>query len=190
MFRLRLELFGQLDIDQFRMDQFEELRLILQIRTRRITKAEPRTLIPLMEQLRQLRRIAPIDAQFLADAVMHQLGQGSCLQAIDPQTRQEQTLNCVSAYNFGWQIAYLYDDDVAPLLPAGTILHVTHWYNNTASNKWAVDPRNMVLGGGRSIDEMMSTHLTYTYLTDEDYARLVRERTAKNKASSTTSQQQ
>ena len=41
-------------------------------------------------------------------------------------------LNCVN-YDFNWQIVYNYADDVAPLLPAGTIMHVISWHDNSAA---------------------------------------------------------
>ena len=42
-----------------------------------------------------------------------------------PGPSRVETLSCVSNYQFGWHITYPYADDVAPLLPAGTIVHIT-----------------------------------------------------------------
>ena len=64
---------------------------------------------------------------------MHNRGKAQCIEAIYPDLRVEQP-SCVDHYNFGWQIAYNYADDVAPLLPAGTIIHVTSWHDNSSKN--------------------------------------------------------
>jgi len=37
------------------------------------------------------------------------------------------------------QIVYNYADDVAPLLPAGTIMHTTNWHDNSTKNPWNPD---------------------------------------------------
>ncbi|MBI3494185.1 MAG: cytochrome c, partial [Acidobacteria bacterium] len=62
---------------------------------------------------------------------MHNRGKRQCLEAIYPDMRVEQ-LNCVN-YDFNWQIVYNYTDDVAPLLPAGTIMHFISWHDNSAA---------------------------------------------------------
>jgi len=64
---------------------------------------------------------------------MHNRGKAQCIEAIYPNMTV-QTINCVSHYNFGWQIVYNYTDDVAPLLPAGTIIHQTSWHDNSTKN--------------------------------------------------------
>ena len=48
-----------------------------------------------------------------------------------PGPARTDTISCVSDYQFGWSITYPYADDVAPLLPAGTVIHVTTWHDNT-----------------------------------------------------------
>ena len=62
-------------------------------------------------------------------------------------------------------------DDVAPLLPKGTMLKVTSWHNNTASNIYNPDPSNWAGFGQRSIDDMSFAWVSYVWLTDEDFAR-------------------
>ena len=61
---------------------------------------------------------------------MHNRGKAQCIEAIYPDLRSDsarpgpartETISCVSNYQFGWHITYPYADDVAPLLPAGTI---------------------------------------------------------------------
>jgi len=53
---------------------------------------------------------------------MHASGKRMCVEATYPSGRREM-LNC-AGYNHNWVKVYAYEDDVAPLLPAGTILHV------------------------------------------------------------------
>jgi len=99
---------------------------------------------------------------------MHNRGKAQCLEAIYPNMTVEQ-LNCVNRYNFGWQIAYSYADDVTPLLPAGTILHTTTWHDNSAANPFNPDPRNWVGFGNRTTDDMSRAWLNFYYLSDEEF---------------------
>jgi hypothetical protein len=116
---------------------------------------------------------------------MHNRGKAQCIEAIYPDVRADsarpgpartETISCVSNYQFGWHITYPYADDVAPLLPAGTIIHVISWHDNTTANRWNPNPKNWVGGGSRSIDEMSFAWVTITYLDEEDYQRRVAER--------------
>ena len=65
-------------------------------------------------------------------AHLHNLGKRQCLEAILPDNRKE-ILSCAD-WDFGWHIVYNYEDDVAPLLPKGTLLHVTSWHDNSEAN--------------------------------------------------------
>ena len=64
---------------------------------------------------------------------------------------------------------YHYQDDVAPLLPQGTIIRVTAWYDNTAGNPRVADPRNWKGWGSRSIDDMLFLLSRVIWVTDEEY---------------------
>jgi hypothetical protein len=108
---------------------------------------------------------------------MHNRGKRQCLEAIYPDMRVEQ-LNCVN-YDFNWQIVYNYADDVAPLLPAGTIMHVISWHDNSAANKYNPDPRNWVGFGNRTTDDMSRHWLTFYTMTDDEFKAEVAERNAK-----------
>ena len=81
-------------------------------------------------------------------------------------------------YDFNWQIVYNYADDVAPLLPAGTIMHVISWHDNSAGNKNNPDPRNWVGFGNRTTDDMARHWLTFYYMTDEEFKAEVAARNA------------
>jgi hypothetical protein len=109
---------------------------------------------------------------------MHNRGKAECLEAIYPNMRVEQ-LSCVDRYNFGWQIVYNYADDVAPLLPGGTIIHTITWHDNSARNPWNPDPRNWVGYGERTSDDMSRAWLNFYYMSDEDFQAEVAARNAK-----------
>lgn len=119
---------------------------------------------------------------------MHNRGKAMCMEAIYPDTAtntarpgpaRTETLSCVSDYQFGWHITYPYKDEVAPLLPAGTIIHITSWHDNTANNKYNPNPRNWVGYGQRSIDEMSFAWVTLTYLDQNDYNQRLQARAKK-----------
>jgi mono/diheme cytochrome c family protein len=105
---------------------------------------------------------------------MHYLGDRQCLEVIYPDSRR-QTLNCVG-WDFGWHMTYNYVDDEQPLIPKGSVIHLTHWHNNSGSNPWAGDPENWVGYGGRSTDDMAFAHMSNYYLSDEEFERDVQER--------------
>ena len=119
---------------------------------------------------------------------MHNRGKAMCMEVIYPDVRADsarpgparvETLSCVSNYQFGWHITYPYADEVAPLLPAGTIVHITSWHDNTANNKYNPNPRNWVGFGQRSIDEMSFAWVSLTYLEEKDYQDRIQARASK-----------
>jgi mono/diheme cytochrome c family protein len=123
---------------------------------------------------------------------MHMRGKAQCLIAIHPFTpdptvnvvntrgiTEQEVLACVDRFDFNWQVAYMFDDDVAPLLPAGTILHAISIFDNTPNNRNNPDPTKWVGFGQRSVDEMANSHVQAVFLEDEDYRRLVAERKAR-----------
>jgi mono/diheme cytochrome c family protein len=97
---------------------------------------------------------------------MHAAAVRMCLDAIFG-ARME-TLSC-SGYDHSWVRAYQYADDSAPLLPRGTILRVTGYYDNTPANRNVVDPRNWSGLGHRSIDNMNILIMQGVALTDEQF---------------------
>jgi len=108
---------------------------------------------------------------------MHNRGKAMCMEAILPDMSIE-PLSCAK-FNFSWHIVYNYADDATPLLPAGTIIHVTSWHDNSPSNKTNPDPRNWVGSGARTIDEMGFAWVNYYYLTQDEYEQAVKERARK-----------
>ena len=119
---------------------------------------------------------------------MHNRGKAMCMEAIYPDIRADsarpgpartETINCVSNYQFGWHITYPYADDVAPILPAGTIIHVTAWHDNTSANKYNPNPRNWVGYGQRTVDEMSFAWVSLFYIDDAEYEQRMNERKQK-----------
>ena len=100
---------------------------------------------------------------------LHSSGRRMCVEALYPSGYQE-TLNC-AGYNHNWVKVYHYQDDVAPLLPKGTVIKVTAWYDNTASNPRVADPRNWKGWGSRSIDDMLFLLSRVVWLTDQEYEK-------------------
>jgi hypothetical protein len=82
---------------------------------------------------------------------LHAPGMRMCLEAI--WGFNIQTLSC-SGYDHNWVRGYDYDDDHAPLLPRGTILHIIGYMDNSPSNKNVPDPRNWQGSGNRSVANM------------------------------------
>jgi len=105
---------------------------------------------------------------------LHAPGQRMCLEAIWGYNIQ--TLNCVG-YDHNWVRGYTYQDDFAPLLPKGTILHIIGYMNNSQGNKNIPDPRNWQGSGNRSVANMFIDLGQRVSLTDEQFrAEMARRR--------------
>ena len=122
-------------------------------------------------------------------AHMHLRGKGMSMEAIFPDGRREM-LSQVTDFNFNWHNMYIYDDDAAPLLPKGTILHLLAWYDNTKANKDNPDPDQWVGWGDRTVDEMGHAWLNITYYSDEDFKGEVAARAAKSVNTTAADRQQ
>ena len=99
---------------------------------------------------------------------MHFLGKRQCLELIYPDSTTEM-VSCVN-FDFNWHIVYNYADDVQPIYPAGTKLHVISYHDNTEAHRGNVDSANWGGGGSRSIDEMAFGWVSWFDLSEEDYA--------------------
>jgi hypothetical protein len=106
---------------------------------------------------------------------MHSTGVRMCLEAT--YGSRVETLNC-SGYDHNWVKTYAYEEDAAPLLPRGTVLKVTGYFDNTATNKNVVDPRNWSGLGHRSIDNMLVMIAQGVNLTDAQFTEEVARRRA------------
>ena len=107
---------------------------------------------------------------------MHYRGKAQTLEAIYPDGRRE-VINQVTRYSNTWHINYIYDPEYAPVFPKGTVLLVRSVHDNTAANKNNPDPRQWVSGGDRTVDEMAHLNEQVIYITEQDYSRIIEERT-------------
>ncbi|HLJ44667.1 MAG TPA: cytochrome c [Bryobacteraceae bacterium] len=99
---------------------------------------------------------------------MHLRGKAMSMEAILPDGTTEM-LSYVNNFNFNWMNNYIYAEDAAPVLPKGTIIHVTAWHDNTRANPANPDPDQWVGYGDRTVDEMAHAWVNVTYISDEDY---------------------
>lgn len=99
---------------------------------------------------------------------MHLRGKAMSLEAILPDGTT-QMLSYVDHFNFNWMNNYIYTDDAAPVLPKGTMIHVTAWHDNTRANPNNPDPDQWVGYGDRTVDEMAHAWVNVTYISEADY---------------------
>ena len=117
---------------------------------------------------------------------MHARGKAQCLELIYPTGGTDDNVEQIACarFEFGSVMVYNWADEVRPIYPAGTILHVINWHDNSA-NKNNPDPRNWVGNGNRTIDEMSFSWVNYYNLTDSAYRQMLaaRKRSQKKGAS-------
>lgn len=97
---------------------------------------------------------------------LHAPGVRMCLEAI--WGHNQFTLNCVG-YDHNWVKQYVYEDDKAPLLPKGTILHTIGYLDTTSANPNLADSRNWAGGGRRSVSNMFIDLGYSVTLTEEQF---------------------
>ena len=90
----------------------------------------------------------------------HLRGKAWELRIIYPTGEEETILK--SKYDFNWQLTYLLDKP--KLLPKGTKIISTAWYDNSADNRYNPDPTKEVRWGEQSSDEMQIC--TATFMVD------------------------
>ncbi|MEQ1730437.1 MAG: hypothetical protein ABL982_18885 [Vicinamibacterales bacterium] len=115
---------------------------------------------------------------------MHLRGKAMQVTALAP-TGQQTVISYISNFDFNWMTSYQYADDVAPLLPKGTILKVTAWHDNTSAKKSNPDPNQWVGWGDRTVDEMAHAWINIVYMNDADFKT---EQDARKSAGSTQQQ--
>jgi mono/diheme cytochrome c family protein len=113
---------------------------------------------------------------------LHAPGMRMCFEAI--WGFNIQTLSC-AGYDHNWVRGYVYEDDYAPLLPKGTILHIIGYMDNSPSNKNVPDPRNWQGSGNRSVANMFIDLGMGVTLTDEQFHEEMMKRKEKMKAAGT-----
>jgi hypothetical protein len=113
-------------------------------------------------------RILPRPTKLISfQAHMHYRGKAMLLEAIHLDGRRE-LLTHIDRYDFNWQIVYPYKDP--PIFPAGTVLHVTSYHDNSVANRHNPDPTAWVGWGSRTIDDMAIGWTNFVYLSEDDYS--------------------
>jgi hypothetical protein len=102
----------------------------------------------------------------------------AALEILYPETGRIEIISMVSNWSAVWHQSHIYADHVAPLVPAGAVLIIKQWYDNTANNPNVVDPEMWVDGGSRTADEMSHAWIAVTHLDEEGYQKLLEERKA------------
>jgi mono/diheme cytochrome c family protein len=98
------------------------------------------------------------------------------LEILYPETGRIEVVSMISNWSAVWHQSHIYEDHVAPLVPAGAVLIMKQWYDNTSNNPNVVDPDLWVDGGSRTADEMSHSWIAVTHLDEEGYQRLLEER--------------
>jgi len=102
------------------------------------------------------------------------------LEIFYPETGRTEAVSQISNWSATWHHSHLYAPEVAPLIPAGAVIILKQWYDNTADNPNNPDPDMWVMGGSRTGDEMTHAWLAITHLDEEGYNKLLEERNEKN----------
>ncbi|MGJ8688266.1 MAG: c-type cytochrome [Gammaproteobacteria bacterium] len=97
---------------------------------------------------------------------LHAPGERMCLEAIWGYSVE--TISCVG-YDHNWVRGYGFEDNYTPLLPKGTILHITGYFDNTRANPNVPDPRNWQGSGNRSVTNMFIDLGIRVSMTDEQF---------------------
>ena len=98
------------------------------------------------------------------------------LEVFYPSIGLTEQISQISNWSATWHHSHIYDPDVSPLLPAGAVLVIKQWYDNTAKNPNNPDPDQWVFDGSRTGDEMSHAWIAVTHLDDEGYEKLLAER--------------
>lgn len=99
------------------------------------------------------------------------------LEIFYPATGRTEAVSQISNWSATWHHSHLYDPDVAPLIPAGAVIILKQWYDNTTNNPNNPDSDMWVMGGSRTGDEMTHAWLAITHLDEEGYEKLLAQRT-------------
>ena len=96
-----------------------------------------------------------------------------------PDTGVTEQIRQVSNWSATWHHSHIYDPDFAPLIPAGAVLVLKQWYDNTENNPNNPDADQWVYGGSRTGDEMTHAWIAVTHLDEEKYQELITERNSR-----------
>ncbi len=96
---------------------------------------------------------------------MHLRGKAFEYVATYPSGEKE-TLLKVPAYDFNWQLTYQLAKPL--LLPKGTEIRATAWYDNSPNNKYNPDPKSEVRWGDQSWEEMLAGFVDFAVPVNAD----------------------
>jgi len=97
---------------------------------------------------------------------MHLRGKAALYEVTYPDGRHE-TLLHVPKYDFNWQHRYIFKDP--PLIPKGSVLRFTLWWDNSANNPANPDPTVDVVWGGPTYMEMSQGYMNFRRLQEVHY---------------------
>ncbi len=102
---------------------------------------------------------------------MHLRGKAFEYRAIFP-SGESRTLLSVPKYDFNWQLTYYLDEPI--MLPKGTEIVATAWYDNSPNNPFNPDPAETVYWGDQTWEEMLVGFLDFAIPMDLDPARIAK----------------
>lgn len=100
---------------------------------------------------------------------MHLRGKAMEYRAVLPDGETRVLLR-VPKYDFNWQMTYLLAEPA--VLPAGTRLEVSAWYDNSPNNRYNPDPQAEVFWGDQSWEEMLAGFLDFVIPAPSDPGRI------------------
>lgn len=89
---------------------------------------------------------------------MHYRGKAVRMELEYP-TGEKRLLLWVPDYDFNWQFLYQFEEPV--LMPAGSVLHTTWWFDNSADNPYNPDPTVDVRYGIETFNEMANARIYF-----------------------------
>ncbi len=102
---------------------------------------------------------------------MHVRGRGFEYRAVYPDGRSEILLR-VPKYDFNWQLTYFLAEP--RLLPKGTRIECTAYYDNSPNNAFNPNPKDEVFWGDQTWDEMLAGFLDLAFDVSLDPNELIR----------------
>ena len=89
----------------------------------------------------------------------HYRGKAVLLELERPGQPFRETLLSVPDYDFNWQFQYELNEPY--LIPAGSTMHITWWFDNSVDNPYNPDPTVDVSGGPATTDEMANARIYF-----------------------------
>jgi mono/diheme cytochrome c family protein len=100
------------------------------------------------------------------------------LEIFYPETGRTEVVSMISNWSATWHQSHIYGENSAPLVPAGAVIILKQWYDNTEGNPNNPDADQWVADGSRTADEMSHAWIAVTHLDEEGYQQLLEEREA------------